>query len=628
MKPLYRGALLIACTVPGVLSAQETAPPDAPRERTGPNAAPAPRPDFATETPPLLPTPIPAPALAPATPTYGDLYLGDVLVTSDRPGFAPARRDWVPLTAAGDTLHVSLTPGEAMDANWVRRQFFENGLMGTTTSYDRLVALVQEINRVFIANGYINSGVLIASQPVLKWGDPLKLRLVYGTVGDRLTVQWGRRGSQGMGAAYIDDRMKAARRTPLNAAALERDFRRLAADPALAAINADLQPGNAPGEARLLLTVDPQYWSDFYLTLANSRSPSVGGLRSAAGGSLRYVLTSGDLMTGEVGVTKGVTDGQASYTAPLTPALGISLRGGINDAAVVDPLLAPLNISSRDWNVEGGLSLRVIDDPLLPTATPGKWSPNRTLTLGVLFGHRETRDKLFGQPFSFSAGSVNGFSRYNVLRFVTDFLNRNVNEVISVSLTTSLGLGGTGSDIPGVATPMRHFATILAQANYARRLNDHGLEFHARLTGQTTNSILYAAERLSVGGEASVRGYRENFTLADRGVIGTLELSQPFSLSGSAARAKSNDLGAFTLTVFADGAYVGDVGRGPPPVRKLASIGVSLAWTPHPAFFAQISYGEALTDRRSDASGELQDKGFQFRVTFRPLTLFRRTTAR
>jgi hemolysin activation/secretion protein len=237
------------------------------------------------------------------------------------------------------------------------------------------------------------------------------------------------------------------------------------------------------------------------------------------GGSLRHVLTSGDLVSGEIGRTRGVNDGLASYSAPLTPKVSFSLRGGINDAAVVDPLLAPLDISSRDWNVEGGLSLRVIDDPLLPTATPGKWSPSRVLTTGLLVAHRETRDKLFGQPFSFSAGSVNGLSRYDVVRFVTDYLHRNVNEVISVSLTMSLGMGGTRSDIPGIATPQRHFAAILAQANYARRLNDNGLELHVRLTGQTTNSILYAAERLSVGGEASVRGYRENFTLADRGVI-------------------------------------------------------------------------------------------------------------
>lgn len=628
MKLLRHGALLIACAFPVLASAQQPAPSDAPRQRTGPNAVPAVRPDFATETPPILPATAPPSAPAPAATVNGDLYLGDVLVTEDRPGHAPARLDWVPLTTAGDTLRISLIPGESMDAAWVRRQFFENGLMGTTTSYARLVALVQEINRAFIANGYINSGVLIAGQPALAWGDPLKLRLVYGTVGERLTVQWGRHGSQGMGPGYVHDRMKAAQRTPLNAAALERDFRRLASDPALSAVNADLQPGEAPGEARLLLTVDPQYWSDVYVTLANSRSPSVGGLRSAVGGSLRHVLTSGDLVSGEIGRTRGVNDGLASYSAPLTPKVSFSLRGGINDAAVVDPLLAPLDISSRDWNIEGGLSLRVIDDPLLPTATPGKWSPSRVLTTGLLVAHRETRDKLFGQPFSFSAGSVNGLSRYDVVRFVTDYLHRNVNEVISVSLTMSLGMGGTRSDIPGVTTPLRHFAAILAQANYARRLNDNGLELHVRLTGQTTNSILYAAERLSVGGEASVRGYRENFTLADRGVIGTVELSQPFSLSGSAARAKSSDWGAFTLTGFADGAYVGDVDRGRPPVRKLASIGASLAWTPHPAFFAQMSYGEALTFRRSNASDELQDKGFQFRVTVRPLALFRRTTAR
>lgn len=626
MSRLPFAAALLIGAAPAAFAAQ----PDIPRERTGPDADPQPLPPYPTTVPAPIPTEGPA-APAPAT-GAGTVAIGDVQVTTDPAGTAGAqpRSGWAGGEDGGTGLRLDHTPGDALDAAWVRRQFVANGLIGAETGYDRIVALVQLINRAFIQNGFVNSGVLIPAQPPLGSGGTLQLTLVYGRLvapaadAEAVAIRWRDGRSAGLGEEFVRARMRSAERMPFNALALERDFRLLADDPAIRTLNADLQPGTHPGEAHLLLMVDPQPRADLYLTAANSRSPSVGGERIAIGGSLRNLLAGGDVLSGEYGRTDGLTDATLGYaTSIFTPELILSVRGSLNDAAVVDRPLRPLDISSRDRSIEGGFNYRLVDRPLTPSATPGRWTAARTVSVGVLATHRVSRSYLLGLPFSFSPGSVDGRAEYTALRFTGDWLERNVDQVLALSVTGTLGLEGTRSEFP-VPSPPRNFRSLLVQANYARRLDDKGLELRARMSGQWTDDVLYSAERLSVGGENSVRGYRENLILADRGITGSIELSQPFSVSGGRRNPRGDDWGAFTITGFLDGAVTDNVNTVDPRPRSIASVGASLTWTPTEALFARITYGAALKDARIAGSDDLQDKGFQFRLTFRPLTLWNR----
>jgi hemolysin activation/secretion protein len=142
------------------------------------------------------------------------------------------------------------------------------------------------------------------------------------------------------------------------------------------------------------------------------------------------------------------------------------------------------------------------------------------------------------------------------------------------------------------------------------------------LTGQVADSVLYSGERISIGGETSVRGYRENLFLADQALIGSLELALPFSLS-SDDRARRFDWGAFTLSAFVDGAVFSNVDVAEPFETKLASTGVSLAWTPSDAIVARVTYGRDLVHVPLSGSRDLQDRGFTFRFVIHPLRLFR-----
>jgi hemolysin activation/secretion protein len=530
---------------------------------------------------------------------------------------------WKPPGEADAGLRLEHRPGEDLDEAWVRRQFQLNGLPDAR-GVSRALALVQLINRAYLGAGYLNSGLVV--RPSTAPG-VLELRLVFGGLAPpaegkaEIAVAFPGNRAKGLNAGFIRDRMPSAARRPLNARDLERDFRLLAEDPAIRTVNADLRPGRRPGEASLAVIVYPQDRADFYVTAANNRSPSVGGERAALGGFMRNLLAAGDLVSVEGGLTEGVEDVAASYAIPfLSPRTTLSVRGALDNAAVIDSELNPLDIKARDRSAEASLTHKFIDRPLLPAARAGRWSPAQTLTLGVVASWRRSTSYLLGERFSFAPGSVNGRSEYKAVRLYGDYVVRNVDQVFALSVTATQGIDGSRTDLPGLPVPQEDFRAVLAQANYARRLSAKGLELRARLYGQWSDSVLYSGERLAAGGETTVRGYRETLLLADKGVIGSVELAQPFNLSDRRGAARAFDWGAFTLSGFADGAYVKNH-SDPQPEHEIYSVGASLAWTPAEALSARITYAQDLREVAAAGKRDLQDRGVQFRVTIHPLKI-------
>ncbi len=621
LRAVLLGALL-ASAAPVALQAQPALP--GVQGRTGPEAAAPQTPAYARPTPGFISPPVARRSAPP--PPESDHAITEVRVAGDHLA-AQARppRTWRPTNEPGADLRLQHQPGQPLDAVWVRSQFALNGLPAAG-GVGRALALVQRINRAYLSAGFVNSGLVVRPSGS---ADVLELQIIYGGLAPpadgapAVSVDWTSGQARGLNAAYVRARMPAATARPLSAIDLERDFRLLAEDPAIRTVNADLRPGSRPGEASLALSVYPQDRFDLYLTGANNRSPSVGGERVAVAGALRNLLVAGDIVSGEVGVTDGVEDAAAGYAAPfLSPRNTISLRGAINRAAVIDRLLAPLDITARDRSFEFGLTRKLVDAPLLPTARDGRWSPARTLSAGLLVAWRTSTASLLGEPFSFAPGAVDGRTEYTALRLVGDYVVRNVDRVFAISLTGTLGLDGTRADTPGVAIPRQNFRAVLAQVNYARRLSAEGLELRARLSGQWADSVLYSGERFSAGGETTVRGYRENLLLADKGAVGSLELAQPLQLGDRRGAGRAFNWGAVTPSVFADGAVLRNH-RPPHPERAIYSLGAALAWTPSEALSARIAYGVALN--KVDAAGQkdIQDQGVHVRLTVHPLQLWR-----
>jgi hemolysin activation/secretion protein len=193
--------------------------------------------------------------------------------------------------------------------------------------------------------------------------------------------------------------------------------------------------------------------------------------------------------------------------------------------------------------------------------------------------------------------------------------------VVSISFVATTGLDGTRSDVTGLPSPSRDFKVISVATSFARRLDRRQLELRLQLSGQWANGLLYADERLSVGGEFSVRGYRQGLLLADTGVVGSIQLARPFSISGGHRTARGDDLGAFVVSISGDAAAVGYKDNAPSGPRWIASTGISLSWTPMAAFSATGGFAQPLRDVPISGQRDFQDRGFSVRITFRPLLL-------
>jgi hemolysin activation/secretion protein len=609
-------------------AAQAAGDPSGLRDRVGPKAEPLPTPDYAAPTAPVVPPRAGDQAAPPTGPATG-LMLGDVQVDAAPGPSGQVTGRGLSLSGA-DGPRIEARRHEALDAAWVRRQFELNGMIGRETSADRVVALVLAINRVFLANGYVNSGVLLGAQGWPASGGVLKLRLINGRVAPAgpgqpgIAVAWTKGGRKGLTARYVRDRLPAASQVPFNGAALERDFRLLAEDPAIRTVNAQLNPGAHAGEATLALSVDPQPRVDAYVSIANSRSPSVGGDRVAVGGSVRNALVAGDVISAEGGLTSGTADGTIAYSAPLTPDTRFRVRYATDGAAVVDESLRALDIHSAETTYEVGLSHTVYARPLTPIAETGRWSPAESLVIGAQWLHRTSNSTLLGLPFSFSPGSVNGRSDYSVMRLSADWVQRGERQVLALSATGSFGLNGSGSDVPGVSAPAPDFKTLLGQLNYARRLNGGSLELRARLAGQLASGLLYSGERFAVGGQDTVRGYRENLLLSDDGAVGSVEISCSVRLDAVPCAKAVEDWKSLRAGVFVDGAVVKNEAGTQPAPTSISSVGIDLTWAPSTAVLARVTYGHALRYVPPTGRPDLQDRGFSFEVTVHPLSLFLR----
>jgi hemolysin activation/secretion protein len=593
-----------------------------PRGQAGPEAPAQPLPDYAVPPQPLAPALDAAgnDGVAPVAP--GVPSIAQVRVTADGDGSSavpPAA--WTP--PAGTGIALTHQPGQPLDARWVEQQF-ASAAAGGALSPSRAVALVQLVNRAYATAGFINSGVLVTPS-----ADPatLDLRLVFGRLADAsgrpaLAVEWSDGKARGLSSNYVHARFPSAAAQPLDALAVERDFRMLTEDPAIRSVSASLRPGEAPGLASLSLLVRPAPRADLYIRAANDRSPSVGGEQIAAGASLRNALFGGDTIAVDGGLTDGTESGQLAYSFPfLGVGTSVLLRGAFNRAAVTDRPLIPLDIKTREKSAEAGIFHTLYRTPLMPREAAGGWRASESLSLGLLGTWREQRSYLLGEPFSFSPGSVDGRTEYKAARLTADYMRRHVDHVVAASLTGTLGLGGTQSDIPSVPNPSDSFTALVGRVAFAKRLTGDGLEVRGRLTAQYAPGTLYSSERLSIGGMNSVRGYREALYLVDRGAVGSVELAYPFSLSGSRGKGGS-DWASFIVSAFADGAWFRNAEDPQPGRDTITSVGATLSWTPGTWLRATVAYGHALNKVQLPQTRDLQDKGVHFAVTLFPLNLF------
>jgi hemolysin activation/secretion protein len=450
----------------------------------------------------------------------------------------------------------------------------------------------------YINHGYVNSGAVIPDQ------NPsdgiILIRIVEGVLsGIEL------HGNKWLRDGYIKSRLQRWSTQPLNLNELQEGLQLLRQNSNVQQVNAELKPGNAPGQSLLDLRVEDQQPFRLGLQIDNQRPPSVGAVQMWLLASDLNLTGHSDPLDFRYGIANsgarglelsGADNLEGSYLLPLTRFdTTLGLHGSRLNTSIVEDTFFPLDITSLTDSY--GVVLR---QPVYQTA-------NQEAALSIGFDYRKNETSLLGEPFNISRGAVEGEMAVSVLRLSQEWIQRGQNHVLALRSTFNLGLDVLDATDNGISgDPNAKYFSWLGQGQYVRRLFDTQNQLVLRVTGQWTAESLLALEQLSVGGLESVRGYLENQLVRDRGFVSSVEFRLPVLFNKAGA-------GIVHLAPFFDFGGAWNVADSPSPTT-IYSTGLGLLLAPDKHISAQLYWGYRLrhVDVPDDAGA--QGLGLSFKI--------------
>ena len=455
--------------------------------------------------------------------------------------------------------------------------------------------LRQELTQHYVDLGYINSGALLEADAYSATEHSLHYTLVEGRLTAIRISGLGR-----LNANYITSRLGGTPQ-PLNINGLRERFQILLADPLVAQMNAQVTPGDALGEADLDLEIvrAPDY--QLTATFNNYRPPSIGAEAISLNGTARNLTGQGDILelSEETPIQGAGRIGEGlHWRMPLiqhsTDLLVLYDRG---DSSVTEEPVTVLGIRSLLVSKGIGFEQLLID------------TLSQHLSVQLLRFGRENRTSLLGQPFSFIPGEPTGDTVAPVWRFIQNYSYRDLTQVLALRSTFSAVTDNqdSGQGLPPSVVPGHDYSIWLGQAQYVRQILDNGAEVVVRGTIQATNRHVLPLDSLSIGGDTTVRGYRENQLLSDRGEVLNLEFNYPVYSD----QRRGIKLAAIPFYDIGQGRSVGVA----PVTLSAAGLAARLNWR---SFQLDVSKAARLTYPRDQipGGGSLQDRGIYFQLQY------------
>jgi hemolysin activation/secretion protein len=473
---------------------------------------------------------------------------------------------------------------------------------GTDVRVDRTLTFAQllqardAVTQYYFDRGYITSGAILPPQQLRN--GIVRLEVVEGRVAE-INVQ----GTRRLRSQYVRDRLALVTTAPLNRDRLLEGLQLLQLDPLIGRIEADLQVGDRPGTNVLAVTVQEADSLSGSLNSNNGRSPSIGSVRRQAEVTQANLLGLGDGLSLAYTNTDGSNGVDVSYSIPVNPRNGsVRLAVGASRSDVIEEPFAELGIRTNSRYYE--LSFR---QPIVQT-------PTTELALGLTASRQESQTELLLDdigPFALSPGAdSDGRTRVSALRFFQEWTRRTGEQVFAVRSQFSLGLDLFDSTINREnGIPDSRFFAWRGQAQWVRRLATDTL-FLVRTDAQLTGDDLLTVEQFGLGGQASVRGYRQDQLLTDNGVLLSTELRLPI-LRVPRWR------GVLQLVPFLDFGTTWNTSAPDPNTRTLAGTGVGLLWQMGDRFTARIDWGIPLVSVENRGR-TWQENGIYFSIGFLP----------
>ncbi|MEH2303893.1 ShlB/FhaC/HecB family hemolysin secretion/activation protein [Nostoc sp.] len=454
-----------------------------------------------------------------------------------------------------------------------------------------------KITDLYVRNGYITSGAYIPPQTI-KSG-VVKIQVVEGKLEDIQVT-----GTRRLNPNYVRSRLAIATSPPLNRQRLLEALQLLQLNPLIQNVSAELSAGSRTGSSLLEVKVSEAKTFSSQIVLDNGRSPSVGSFRRRLQLNEANLLGLGDALGVAYTNTDGSNSLDANYTLPLNPRNGtLTFNYGITSSNVIEPPFNVLDIHSDSRYYE--LTFR---QPIVQT-------PTQEFALGLTASRRESDISSLLQREGFP-GSVlspgadeQGHTKVSAFRFFQEWTSRNSREVIALRSQFSLGIDILSPTINQNAPDSRFFAWQ-GQAQWVRLLAPETLMLF-RLNTQLASRTLLPLEQFGLGGQDSIRGYRQDYLLTDNGTFVSAEVQVPI------LRLPKID-STLQVVPFVDfGVGWNSSDRENPNPNTLAAVGLGLRWSQGDRFTVRLDWGVPLISVESNER-TLQENGLYFSLLYNP----------
>ncbi|ESA39152.1 surface antigen [Leptolyngbya sp. Heron Island J] len=530
-------------------------------------------------------TPLPEEPLPPSLPSPEELLSpGELILPDDGLGEGETTFYVADIEVVGSTVFDQADLADLLD-QYRNRQ----------VSFNELLELRTAITERYVDAGYLTSGALIPPQTVVD--DIVVIQVIEGKLEEVIV-----RGTQRLNPDYIRSRVGLVAQPPLNVERLLSGLQRLQLNPLIETVSADLQAGVRQGTSLLVINIVEADSFAVNTSLANNRSPNIGGTQVGLGVDEGNLFGIGDRITLDYKHTDGSDGVDFSYTLPVSPNNDtLRLAAGYSDSQVINSAFSVLDISSDSAYYELGYR-----HPLVET-------PTQLSALGLTLSHQSSQTRLGIEdigPFPLSPGAdENGRTRISAVRFFQEWTQRSQRHVLAARSQFNVGLDLLDATIND-DEPDSRFFSWRGQGQWVKLLGKPDQLFFLRGDIQLTTDDLLSQEEFSLGGGQSVRGYRQDALRRDNGALLSAELRWPI------ARVPELD-GVLQITPFIDiGTVWNNDGSSPGP-DTLAGTGLGLLWQQSDNLSARLDWGIPLVELDTDDNG-LQDSGIHFSIRYTP----------
>lgn len=435
--------------------------------------------------------------------------------------------------------------------------------------------LRDRLTQIYISKGYISSGAIIPKQEIKN--ATLDIRIIEGRL-LRLNYQTTGKLSEDYIRGYIDYQTQKI----LNIYALENQLQYLKDDKHINQVHAVLVPGKVIGESILKLTIIENKEFSGSIQFDNYQSPAVGS------DGARVIVTDnnlagyGDELQMNASKTKALLSYGGHYEWPLQSRdSNITLNYHKNDIDIIEGNLDELDFKSSGTSY--GLKY---------TQTIQR-KRNSRVDLSLKVEHRTSQSIVFDNL------QLEGGNSVSVLRFSQNWTRRSQQFALTAISTLNTGNGGIKGAEASKDNRVGRFVTWLGQFQWAYRFLSSNNQLTIRTDIQLSDSSLLGMEQFSVGGHASVRGYRENTFVRDNGWVASISYRAPLY----------NHNVNLSLFVDAGRSWNKDPSIAANDARTIYSVGLGVHGNLTDSILLKIDWAKSQRNLKSNHLNNLQDDG-------------------